>query len=113
MISSRATNLPPSRTRRISRSIGMRSMCTGFPPRVSSYRLMSKTNCPSWTISEGMEAPHKASYGHSTTLRARFGHVSYRQSTGALHYLLHGQVAAYGLDIRVRLNATPQTLEAT
>jgi hypothetical protein len=46
-------------------------------------------------------------------LRAWFGHVSYRQSTGALHCLLHGQVAAYALDIRVRLNATPQTLEAT
>jgi hypothetical protein len=44
-------------------------MRTGFPPRVSSYRLTSKTNCPNWTISEGMEAPCDASYGHSTILR--------------------------------------------
>src|SRR5260370_32494484 len=57
MISSRPTNLPAARIRRISRSIGMRSMRTGFPPRVSSYRLTSKTNCPSWTLSEVMEAP--------------------------------------------------------
>ena len=106
MISSRPTNRPFSRTSRINRSIGMRSMRTGFPPQVSSYRLTSRTNGPSWTTSEGMETPANATLRLLYLSGSALGHESYRQSTGALHCLLHDQVAACGLEIRVRLKAT-------
>src|SRR5438552_2817549 len=54
MISSRLTSLPSSRTRRMRRSMGMRSIRTGFPARVSSYRPTSRTNVPNCTLSKGM-----------------------------------------------------------
>jgi hypothetical protein len=34
--------------------MGMRSIRTGFPARVSSYRSTSRTNVPNCTLSEGM-----------------------------------------------------------
>ena len=91
----------------------MRSKRTGFPPRVSSYRLTSKTNCPSWTISEGMEAPPKANYGSFYNLAgpvwSRILQTIYRRSP----LFAAWPSGSIRTRIRVRLNATPQTLEAT
>ena len=60
----------------------MRSMRTGFPLRVSSYRLTSKTNCPSWTISEDMEAPRQARsfYNLASSVWSRILQTIYRRS---------------------------------
>jgi hypothetical protein len=40
--------------------MGIRSIRTGFPARVSSYRSGSMTNCPNCTLSEGMFSCHSA-----------------------------------------------------
>ncbi len=88
----------------------MRSMRTGFPLRVSSYRLTSKTNCPSWTISEGMEAPRQARSFYSLASRLCTYPTDNLQAPSIVCCTAQWQHTGSN---RVRLNATPHTLEET
>ena len=57
-------------------------MCTGFPAQVSSYRSMSKTNCPNRTLSDAIcTAPTNS--GHFTAAQQIF----VRAPTGNLQVL--------------------------
>jgi len=49
-------------------------MWTGFPAQVSSYRPVSKTNWPNWTLSEDI-CPAPANSGHFTSAQQIFVRV--------------------------------------
>jgi hypothetical protein len=91
----------------------MRSMRTGVPLQLSSYRLTSKTYCPSWTISEGIESlaqdKLRSFYNLAGLVWTGVLQTIYRRSLLFVAWPT-GSMRARS---RVRLNATPQTLEAT